>query len=426
MNIAILGAGLTGLSAAFDLAAAGHQVTIYEASNELGGLAAGFKAPHWQWSLEKYYHHWFQTDTDLLKLADEMGVRNNIIFPRPKTVAYYDKQFYALDSPVALLRFPGFGIIDKLRFGFTYLYLRYIVRNGLPLEAHTAQEWITNAMGKRVSDVLWRPMLEGKFGRFASEVNMAWLWARITTRTPNLGTYIGGFQAFADELGAQVTKRGVTILRQSAVQHIQNTPENITLTLVDGSAAQYDRVLATCSPSVLAKLAPQIEGAYRQQLIGLQNLGATVLILSIKKQLTDSYWFNLPKEAGYPFLALVEHTNFISSEFYGGDHILYCGDYVEAGHPYLSMSAEEMLTHFLPGIQRFNPQFDRSWVKQTWLFRTPYAQPLPFRNHSQNIPANQTPLPNLWFASMSQVYPYDRGTNYAVQMGRRVAKQMVA
>jgi len=122
----------------------------------------------------------------------------------------------------------------------------------------------------------------------------------------------------------------------------------------------------------------------------------------------------------------VEHTNFLSPEYFGGDHIIYCGDYLDTDHEYFRLSQDELLERFLPSFQRFNPDFQRDWIKNCWLFRAPYAQPIPLVNHSQNIPAIQTPMPGLYFASMSQVYPWDRGTNFAVQIGRRAAREMLA
>ena len=156
-------------------------------------------------------------------------------------------------------------------------------------------------------------------------------------------------------------------------------------------------------------------------------MGAVVMILAIKQPLSEEgyYWFNMPKSAGYPFLALVEHTNLAPRENFGGESILYCGDYLDVNHEYFHMSDEDLLARFIPGIQRLNPRFDRTWVRKIWVSRTPYAQPVPLVNHSKNIPELRTPLPGLFFASMSQVYPWDRGTNFAIEIGRRAAKLML-
>jgi protoporphyrinogen oxidase len=155
-------------------------------------------------------------------------------------------------------------------------------------------------------------------------------------------------------------------------------------------------------------------------------MGAVVLTLSLNQQVSTQgyYWYNIPKNAGFPFLAMVEHTNYVSPENFGGDHILYCGDYLDTDHEYFSLSQEELLERFIPAIQRINPDFDQSWIKKVWLHRTKYAQPVPLLNHSKNIPEIQTPLPGLYFASMSQVYPWDRGTNFAVGIGRKAARLM--
>ena len=133
----------------------------------------------------------------------------------------------------------------------------------------------------------------------------------------------------------------------------------------------------------------------------------------------------MSKSDGFPFLALCEHTNFVKPEHFGGDHIIYCGDYLPPDHENFSLSQDEILARFLPALKRFNPKFDPSWVKQSWLFKEAYAQPIPPVNHSRNIPDVRTPIPGLYLASMSQVYPWDRGTNYAVELGRRVARYVM-
>jgi protoporphyrinogen oxidase len=191
--------------------------------------------------------------------------------------------------------------------------------------------------------------------------------------------------------------------------------------------ATFDRVIATVSPEWLAQLVPALPADYQEGLKKLKSMGSVVLILALKHRLTDGhYWINLPKGEGFPFLGLVEHTNFIDPKHYGGDHLVYCGDYLKPDHEYFSLSHEELLARFLPALSRFNPDFEPGWVRKSWLFREKYAQPVPPTNHSHNIPPLETPIPGLYWASMSQVYPWDRGTNYAVEIGREVARRVVS
>ncbi|MGQ9814552.1 MAG: FAD-dependent oxidoreductase [Candidatus Roseilinea sp.] len=269
---------------------------------------------------------------------------------------------------------------------------------------------------------------------------MAWMWARVKARTPMLGTYIGGFQAFFDDLAAHVQERGATIVYSARVASIvsKSAAEQARLTIYLSEAndhqssivngQSFDRVLVTTSPRLMAKLAPQLPADYLGALNQLKSLGAVVLIAALDRQLSRAgyYWHNLPKSAGFPFLALCEHTNFVPAQHFGGQHLVYCGDYLPVDHPYFTMSDEALCAAFLPALKRINSDFHESWVQQTWVFKAPYAQPVPFVNHSRNIPPARTPLPGLFFASMSQVYPWDRGTNFAVKLGREVALQMIS
>jgi protoporphyrinogen oxidase len=425
MKVAIVGAGAAGLAAAYDLTRLGHAATIYEAATEVGGLAAGFKAPHWDWTLEKFYHHWFASDRHILGLIDELGWRDQVLFPRPYTVIFWEGKFHPFDSilsniPLFILR--RFSLVDFIRFGLAGAYLRFWP-SWRPLEKVTAAEWTRRYFGERIYRLMWKPLLVSKFGEEnLSVVNMAWLWARLHSRTTRLGTFTGGFQAFLDKLADVVKRQGAAIRLSCAVTGIRQTGHGTLALSTASDSAEFDAVLSTSSPALMARLAPDLPAAYSEKLRALKSMGAVVLILALDRPLTQFYWHNLPKEAGFPFLSLVEHTNYVGAEHYGGDRLVYCGDYLNPDHEYFKLSKAELLERFLPALKRFNPDFDRDWVRETWLWKTPYAQPVPPLNHSRNIPDIRTPLRGLYFASMSQVYPWDRGTNYAVEIGRRAAR----
>jgi protoporphyrinogen oxidase len=253
------------------------------------------------------------------------------------------------------------------------------------------------------------------------------MWARFKARTPRLGTFVGGFQAFADAFAARLGEMGVELRLNKPVEKVEGAEEGVRLRL-EGGWQGVDVCLATVAPSRLARMVPDLPKGYREGLGKLKSMGAVVMVLALSQRLSEQgiYWHNLPKGAGFPFLALVEHTNFLSPEHFGGEHILYLGDYLEPEHEYFSLTKEELLERFLPALKRINPRFERSWVRKSWLFRTRYAQPVPGLHHSRLIPDLKTPLPGLWWASMSQVYPWDRGTNFAVELGRRAAARIIA
>jgi protoporphyrinogen oxidase len=428
MKIAIIGAGFSGMAAAYDLTKAGHQVTIYEAADYVGGLASGFKEPAWDWSVEKFYHHWFATDRHMLGLIKELGWEDKVLFPRPLTVMYHNGKFYPFDSITKALLFPGLGFgFNKIRFGLVGLYLR-LTNNWKALEKYTVEEWLRKWAGEKVYQMMWEPLVIGKFGlRYYKQVNMAWMWARLKARTTRLGTFEGGFQHFADLFAGKLRELGVQIRLQAPITLIERDAGTAKVMVHGDKVEGFDRVLVTLSPEAMSRLVPSLPEAYLHGLRNMKSMGAVVITLALKHQLSEEgyYWYNLPKSAGYPFLALVEHTNYVGADKFAGDHIIYMGDYLEPEHEFFHLSKEKILERFLPALKKFNPKFEPDWVRKSWLYRTTYAQPVPMVNHSRNIPPIRTPLEGIYFASMSQIYPWDRGTNFAVEIGRKAAQLML-
>jgi len=389
MKIAIIGAGYAGLSAAYDLSRSDCQVKIFEASPQPGGLASGFKEDHWDWSVEKFYHHWFASDNHMLGLIDELNLSHKVIFPRPFTVLSHNDKWYPFDSILQALLFPGLGWgLNKVRFGLVGLFLR-LTENWQSLEKVTADSWLCKYAGRDVYKRMWEPLLVGKFGPYYKDVNMAWFWARLHARTTRLGTYQGGFQAFADDFSKKLKADGVEISLETPVRRIEIVANDMFEIHIDNNRefGPFDQVLSTTSPGLMAKLFPALPLDYLDGLLSLKSMGAVVMTLSLKEQLSKEgfYWFNIPKDAGYPFLAVVEHTNYVSKENFGGDHILYCGDYLERDHEYFDLSDGELLSRFIPGIQKINPNFGQEWVKKVWVHKTKYAQPVPLVKYEPGL-----------------------------------------
>jgi protoporphyrinogen oxidase len=441
MNIGIVGAGITGLTAAYDLTKQGHAVTVYEARPYAGGLAAGFRDERWEWHLDRFYHHWFASDDDVIHLIDELGARDRLFFPWPTTSIYHQGQLYLLDSPVPslqfislsqlhrairVLQFTPLSLTDRLRFGLAAFYLT-LTRNWRRLESVSADEWMRRAVGERVYEVMWQPLLVSKFGaEHYQDVNMAWMWARAYKRTARLGYFVGGFQGFVDLLVERVQTQGGEVRLDTEVHAVRPTTNDRMRLETAAGVAEHDGCIATCSPQEVLRLTPDLPADYAAKLDRLKSMGAVVLILALEHRMTEGhYWINIPAGEGLPFMGLVEHTNYISPEYYGGDHLVYCGDYLPPDHPYFGYNKEQLLDAYLPGLIKINPDFRLDWIRASWMFTEKYAQPVPTLNHSRNIPPLKTPIPGLWMANMSQVYPWDRGSNYAVEMGRRVAREVI-
>lgn len=419
MKIAIIGAGFGGLAVAYRLSKAGHAVTVIESEEKPGGLAIGFQEKKWDWSLEKHYHHWFTNDDAVLTLASEIG--HNVLIKRPITSTFIDGKIRQLDSPLSLLLFSKLPFVDRIRMGIVLAYLRFTSK-WQPLEKITAEEFVKKYMGRRSWEVLWGPLFRGKFSIYAKDISAAWFWARIKKRTPSLAYPEGGFLAFAEHLADVVTKQGGKILYKTKVSKISKKNQGIHISTDKGNAV-FDKVVCTLPTPLFVRLTMGLPEDYKNNLQDLNGIGAVNLVLSLNKEFLsgNAYWLNITA-SHFPFLAVVEHTHFMDKEHYNNEHLLYVGNYLPHDHRYYKKEAIELLREFYPFLKTINPKFNSPWVNEAYVFKAPFAQPIMSLNYSEKIPPFETPIENLYLCNMQQVYPWDRGTNYAVENGEKVAQ----
>lgn len=423
MKIGIIGGGFTGLSAAHELVDQNHEVIIFEKEPLAGGLAIGFKDKKWKWSLEKHYHHLFTSDYAIRNLAQKVGHR--IIFKRPKTSTYINNSIRQLDSPLTLLQFSNLPIIDRVRTGLILAYLRF-TPFWKSLEKITAEKFLKRYMGQTSWKILWEPLFKGKFDKYFNVIPAVWFWARIKKRSASLGYPEGGFQNLSDSIVKNILKKQGQFIYNTQIKQIERLKDQIVVTTQKGEKYKFDKVICTLSANFFTVVTKGLPVSYTKKLTALRSLGAINLVLSLnKKFLNDnSYWLNI-NESNYPFLAIVEHTNFIDKKFYNGDRLIYIGNYLDIHHKYFEMSEDDLLEEYLPSLKKINNNFKKNWIRRKWMTKVNFAQPIIPLNYSKKVPSFATPIDGLFLANMQQVYPWDRGTNYAVKLGQKVAQSIL-
>jgi protoporphyrinogen oxidase len=422
LRIGILGGGALGLAAALRLVQAGHQVTVIEREPQLGGLAAGFSVgPS---ALEKFYHHIFRTDTRSMAFIQELGLGDRLLWGQPNTSTLAGGRIVKLSTIPDLLKLRLLDPLDRARFLSGMAVLKAIP-NERVFTGWTAARWMPRLMGRRVYDVMWEPVLRGKFGARADQIAMSWLWSRVHERSLRLGYVRGGFQLMYDAFGERIRALGGTVLTGTAAAAITIRDGRPEVRTDRDELHQFDRVLVTLPTRLFTRLADGLPAEWVQRYPGPEHYGAHVLILGLNRQLLPGvYWLNI-NDRDLPFLALVEHTNFMPPADYGGVHLIYLGNYLPMDHPLFGQSDTEVLDSFLPAVARISPRFDRSWLEQHWLFRAPYAQPIVTTSYLDSLPPHRTPLPGVYLANMAHVYPQDRGQNYSLRLGERMARMIL-
>jgi protoporphyrinogen oxidase len=431
VRIAVIGAGVAGLVAAHRLTAAGHAVDVYERWPGLGGQAATLDVGGGH-RLERYYHHLFTTDRHIAALYDELGLE--IEWRRSSVAMFARGRQWPFTTPGDLLRFGPLTPVERVRMGVAVLALQ---RRGdrAAFERVTAREWIERWMGRGPWREVWGPMLRGKFGARADDIAMVWLWNKLRlrrgedAREERLGYPAGSWEPLFEALQRSIEGHGSRVLIDRPAVRIEpgfevtyGAPGSFRAghdprAFEPAGAERYDRVLATVPNDVFARLTDLPEPP-------IEYFAALCLLLELDRPFSGFYWTNVA-DRELPFVGLIEHTNFVEPERYDGRRFLYVANYLEHGHELLGLDADALLERYLAGLRRVNPAFDGSWVVDRWLHREPAAQPIVTVGYHERIPPLRTPAAGLVLANTTQVYPEDRGTNYAVRLGDQAARAVL-
>jgi protoporphyrinogen oxidase len=428
MRVAIVGGGLTGLSAADELSQHGATCAIFEKDNTLGGLAGSFKVNNIY--LEKFYHHLFTSDAAAVRMIERVGLGDQLEW-LPTSNCYFVNRIYRLSTPLDLLKFSAISFMDRIRLGL--LYVRTMaVKEWQALEEITARDWLVNMAGESVYKSVWEPLLRGKFGKYADEVAAVWIWNKLKLRggsrgkkqEERLGYLRGGFGQAIDSWEKILRARGVEILPGSQVGEIRIENNIARGIVVNGGFRAFDQVLVTAAPQIFTEITPSLPPDYCERLAKIKYLANVCLVMRLDRKLSDAYWLNVG-DPTIPFTGVIEHTNMQRPERYGGAHLAYLSRYLDPDDPYYQMSADELLSAYLPHLQKMFRGFSREWVKELWAWRERYTQPVIGLHYSGLKPPFKTPISNLWLCCMAQVYPEDRGMNYAILYGQKVAEEMM-
>lgn len=423
-RILIIGGGFTGLTAAWRLAQQGdYAITLVEQAAELGGLAAGFSIAGT--SLEKTYHYLFTTDTHAVQLAHELGVQDQLFWAETSNAIFLRGKVHPFTTPLDVLRFAPSDFSSRLRIGFTILYLKHR-KQWRGLLPQTAQSWMTRACGRSGMETIWTPLLRGKFGPHYDTVSMAWLWTRIHTRANSrapgggekLGYFRGGFKVLTSAMEQELRRRGAQFMTGTSVERI--SAEHTAA--VNGATVPFDACIFTGSSAAFARLLPAggAPAGYVEKLSSIAYLGAVCLVFTSDQDLGDAYWVNV-NEPGAPFLVFINHTWLVGRELYGGKHVYYLGAYVPVDEARFRMSDDELSRLWLGYLPRLYPAFEAARIGEKHIFRFRAAQHIVDTRYEEKIPEYRTPLPGVYLANFSQIFPEDRGTNFAVREGEKIA-----
>jgi len=430
-RVVVIGAGLSGLAASYDLARAGCKVTLLEAAPEFGGLASSFKLEGQP--VERFYHFICRTDAQLMKLVDELGLSAKLHWQQSRTSFYYNGRLRPFGTPVDLLRFAAVPWTQRIRFGLHVMHSRYR-SEWRRLDQMPAKAWLIECIGEEAYNVIWHPLLKVKFGDYHDKISAAWIWHRIwrvaasrrnLLERESFGCLENGTATVVDALADFLRKQPNAELRANArVQPLVLRDGAVSEVRVGDSTISCDAVISTAALPALDRLVPGREEDYFKRARQVTYIGVVCMLLSLKRQFSRSFWTNI-NDPRISFNGVVEQTALNQNLKRQGLNVLYVPFYLPTSEPRYSASDEDLFDEYTSMLQLVNPEFNRDWVKEYHVFRTPYAQPIFTTNFIDLMPGHRTPIGGLYVTDSTQFYPEDRTISAAIEQGRKAASMVL-
>lgn len=418
-SLIIVGGGITGLSTAYLAAKAGKKVKVLEAGSKFGGLLNTFEIGGGR--LEFYYHHFFTHDLELHWLVKELGLEEELFYQKTSMGVFNKGVIYPFNSPVDLLKFKPIHFFDKIRFGLTSIYLGKYA-DWRKFEHISAVDWFKKWAGKSTTNSLWKPLLDIKFGPYADQVPLTWMIGRLRQRMSSrksgderLGYLKGSLQSLLDRLLERLEALGVELVPNAPVTDVELNGVHLSALVTPSGRQAADQYVFTIPSPIIARLFNDKHQGLADKMAEVEYFGAVCVILEMDRPLSAIYWLNIADDQ-LPFGGIIEHTNFISPEHYGGRHIAYLSRYFAASEPIAKMSNDEIDQLLTAGVAKVHPHFDPKQVVATHVFKTPYAATVCDLGFSAKVPDCATAIPNVFIANMSHVYPDERSTNNSIRI----------
>lgn len=432
MKIAIIGGGYSGITIAKELIEQGQQVTIFEKNNYIGGMVDTIEI--FGTRLEKYYRHIFKSDKEVIQLIKEMGLEKQLIWPSTKMGYLTDKNICEFGTPISLLKFKDLNLVEKLRFGFNIIHLK-LIRNYKKMESITAEEWFVKRIGSKIYSKIWEPLLVSKFGEMKSQISIVWLWGKIKLRSTSitkdgeqLGYIKGSFQQLTDKLYNFLINKNVDIKLEANVEKVVKEKQSYNLKYImkeREKEEKFDVIVSTIdyinSKKIFGQYMNQTEN---EKIEKVKYTSARTMIIVSNKTLSPFYWLNIGDKT-IPFGGIIEHTNFINKSDYKNNNIIYISNYMTEKNKLYNFSKEELLKEYMKYLVKINKDFTIENIKKYYVFDEKFAQPIIQCDYSNFIMDNKIENEEIYLCTMPQIYPEDRGMNYAIKLGKKVANEIL-
>lgn len=473
-KIAIVGSGFLGMTLALRLAERGHDVTVFEASSEIGGLASAWQIGDVVW--DKHYHVTLASDSHTRKLIEDLGLGDEFRWVETKTGFYTDGELVSMSDTMEFLNFPALDLVSKLRLGFTIFYASR-VKDWKALEKIKVEDWLVRLSGRKTFEKIWKPLLVAKLGDAYKQTSAAFIWATIqrmyAARNSGLkkemfGYVRGGYARVLERFAEVLEEKGIEVRLNAPIETVEKLaggkfsiamavarrkrdtkpvalrqktkyaymkaaagvvsgfsggfitepqPERKTVVEFKPKDEIFDKVILTCPSNVAARVAPQLKHHDRQAMRNVQYQGIVCASVLTRCSLSPFYVTNITDDS--PFTGVIEMSALVDKREFDGNALIYLPKYVAPDDELFDRTDDEIRNLFLTGLETMYPHFKRADVIEFKVSRVRQVFPLPVVNYSDGLAPMKTSLDGLYVVNSSHIVNGTLNVNETVQLAQR-------
>ena len=427
----IIGGGIMGMTLAHRLSQQGHNVTLFEAAPQLGGLASAWKMDDVEW--DKFYHVILLSDFRTRNILKEIGLEDKINWVETKTGFYMNGKLYSMSNTIEFLKFPTLNLIDKFRLGLTIIIASKI-KNWKRLEKIPVTTWLKRWSGSNTFNKIWLPLLRAKLGDSYKKTSAVFIWATIQRlygarrsglKKEMFGYVPGGYKRIIEAFKQKLISEGVVIKTNHAAKEIKNSEKNkLEISFTNGTVEEFEKIIVTLPSGISAKLCKGLLQSEIQKLNNIEYLGVVCVTVLLDKSISPFYVTNIT-DSWVPFTGVIEMSALVDKQYLGGNALVYLPKYVSSNDPLFNQPDNEIKESYIGILKKMYPWLTDDNIKFVGVARAKHVITVSKLNYSENLPDVKTSIPNLYIINTSHIKDGTLNVNETVRVAETKLKEIL-